>query len=66
MAFDATVIGNWGCSPRHYPAVVADVLSGNIDLKSNVETHPLSEINDVVELAMGHKLTNRAILVPNL
>ncbi|MEE8371429.1 MAG: 6-hydroxycyclohex-1-ene-1-carbonyl-CoA dehydrogenase [Sphingomonadales bacterium] len=65
MAFDASLIGNWGCSPRHYPAVVADVLSGKIELKSNVEIHPLSEINDVVGLAMEHKLANRAILVPN-
>lgn len=66
MAFDATVIGNWGCSPRHYPAVVADVLSGKVDLESNVEVHALSEINRVVELAMEHRLANRAILVPNL
>jgi len=64
MAFDAALIGNWGCSPDHYPAVVKDVLSKRINLIDNIKTHPLDEINDLVGLALAHKLERRAILVP--
>ncbi len=66
MAFDAALIGNWGCSPRHYPAVVRDTLARKINLLDNIETHPLGEINDIVALALAHKLERRAILVPSL
>ncbi|MFQ5563825.1 MAG: 6-hydroxycyclohex-1-ene-1-carbonyl-CoA dehydrogenase [Parvularculaceae bacterium] len=64
MAFDAALIGNWGCSPTHYPAVVDNVLSRKINLLDNIETHSLDEINDIVALALDHKLERRAILVP--
>ncbi len=64
MAFDATLIGNWGCSPAHYPAVVDDVLARKINLLDNIETHPLDGINNLVKLAFEHKLERRAILVP--
>lgn len=64
MAFDAALIGNWGCSPEHYPAVVDDVLTRRINLLDNIELHPLDEINDVIALAQTHKLERRAILVP--
>jgi 6-hydroxycyclohex-1-ene-1-carbonyl-CoA dehydrogenase len=66
MAFDATLRGNWGCSPKHYPAVVEHVLSGKITLLDNIETHSLDEINDLIPLAIDHKLERRAILVPTL
>ncbi|MEE8258142.1 MAG: 6-hydroxycyclohex-1-ene-1-carbonyl-CoA dehydrogenase [Sphingomonadales bacterium] len=64
MAFDASLFGNWGCSPSHYPAVVEDVLIQKINLLDNIETHPLDEINGLVKLAFEHKLERRAILVP--
>ncbi len=64
MAFDASLHGNWGCSPRHYPAVVKDVLARKINLLDNIEIHPLDEINDLVALALEHKLDRRAILIP--
>ena len=66
MAFDASLNGNWGCSPKHYPAVVKAVLEHKINLLDNIETHPLDEINDVVSLALAHELDRRAILVPTL
>jgi 6-hydroxycyclohex-1-ene-1-carbonyl-CoA dehydrogenase len=65
MAFDATLHGNWGCSPKHYPAVVEDVLSRKINLVDNIEIHPLDDINNIMTQAFAHKLERRAILIPN-
>jgi 6-hydroxycyclohex-1-ene-1-carbonyl-CoA dehydrogenase len=64
MAFDADVFGNWGCRPVHYPAVVADVLDGRIEVRRNVRQFPLSEINTVIAEAQAHRLDARAVLVP--
>lgn len=65
MAFDADMFGNWGCSPKYYPAVVDGVLDGSINLLDNIITYPLSELNAVIELANDHKLTRRAIMIPD-
>ncbi|QKK03946.1 MAG: 6-hydroxycyclohex-1-ene-1-carbonyl-CoA dehydrogenase [Pseudomonadota bacterium] len=64
MAFDATVFGNWGCSPRHYPAVVEQVLDGRIEVRANVSQFPLADINEVIDKANTHQLDARAVLVP--
>ncbi len=64
MAFDARALGNWGCPPELYPAALALVLDGKIDLADFVERHPLDDINAVFEQAHAHKLTRRAVLVP--
>ncbi|NOZ07776.1 MAG: 6-hydroxycyclohex-1-ene-1-carbonyl-CoA dehydrogenase [FCB group bacterium] len=64
MAFDATVFGNWGCRPAHYPEVVRQVLTGGINLKDNIEMRPLSSINETIELARAHKLGRRVIFQP--
>jgi len=64
MAFDAEVFGNWGCSPRHYPAVVEQVLDGRIEVRANVTQFPLTEINEVIADAQAHRLDARAVLVP--
>jgi len=65
MAFDADLFGNWGCSPKYYPPVVEGVLNGSIQLKQNIVTYPLSQLNEVVELANAHKLDRRAIMIPD-
>jgi len=65
MAFDADMFGNWGCSPKYYPAVVKGVLDGSINLLDNIVTYPLSELNKVIELSNAHKLTRRAIMIPD-
>jgi len=65
MAFDADMFGNWGCSPKYYPAVVKGVLDGSINLLDNIVTYPLSELNEVIELSNAHKLTRRAIMIPD-
>jgi 6-hydroxycyclohex-1-ene-1-carbonyl-CoA dehydrogenase len=64
MAFDGDLFGNWGCKPEYYPAVVEKVLRGNIDIKSNIEEHPLDAINEITKLAFEHKLTKRVVFIP--
>jgi 6-hydroxycyclohex-1-ene-1-carbonyl-CoA dehydrogenase len=66
MAFDADVFGNWGCRPAYYPDVIEGVLSKKINVLDNIEQYPLSEINSMVEKALSHQLTKRAILTPVL
>ena len=55
MAFDADLIGNWGCRPAYYPNVVELVLSEKIRIKENVQTFPLDSINEVLSDALAHK-----------
>jgi 6-hydroxycyclohex-1-ene-1-carbonyl-CoA dehydrogenase len=64
MAFDADVFGNWGCRPEYYPAVVEKVLGGDINIRDNIEEHPLDSINEIVPLALEHKLEKRVVFVP--
>jgi 6-hydroxycyclohex-1-ene-1-carbonyl-CoA dehydrogenase len=66
MAFDADIFGNWGCSPSYYPDVVEHVLTGKVKITENIQTYPLSSINEVIGMAFDHKLDKRAILVPDL
>jgi 6-hydroxycyclohex-1-ene-1-carbonyl-CoA dehydrogenase len=65
MAFHARALGNWGCLTELYPAALDMVLDGKIALASFIEKHPLDDINQVFAAAHEHKLTKRAILVPN-
>lgn len=64
MAFDADIFGNWGCKPEYYPEVVEEVLAGRVNVRDNVETRPLESINDVMQLAIDHKLEKRVVFVP--
>lgn len=64
MAFDATLVGNWGCDAALYPEIVKSVLEGEIKVKPFVKQFPLDEINQVIDDARAHKLTERAVLVP--
>ncbi len=65
MAFHARALGNWGCLTELYPQALDLVLDRKIALAPFVERHPLEKINDVFAAAHAHKLTRRAILVPN-
>jgi len=49
MAFDAEIIGTWGCLPEYYPIVLDMVLSKKIDIAPFVETRPMSQIASVFE-----------------
>lgn len=65
MAFDARVLGNWGCPPELYPAALALVLEGKVKIKPFVEHRPLDDINAVFEAVHAHTLKRRVVLVPD-
>ena len=65
MAFDATVQGNWGCLPEHYPAVVDLALSGAVRVAPFVEHRPLSSINQTFHDLHEGKVRQRIVLIPD-
>jgi 6-hydroxycyclohex-1-ene-1-carbonyl-CoA dehydrogenase len=65
MAFDANIIGTWGCKPELYADVVDMVAKGTLVLKPYTETRPMSHINDVFQDTLQHKLLKRSVLVPD-
>jgi 6-hydroxycyclohex-1-ene-1-carbonyl-CoA dehydrogenase len=65
MAFDAELIGTWGCPPEFYPQVLEMCLDGRIDLANFVETRPMSQIEQVFDEAHHGKLKRRVILTPD-
>ena len=64
MAFDAKLIGTWGCKPELYPEVVDLVAQDKLRVDQFVETFPLSEINKVFKNTLNHKYNKRSVLVP--
>ena len=64
MAYDATVQGNWGCLPEHYPAVVDLVLSGKVALEPFLERRPMAEIESVFADLHARRIHRRVVLVP--
>lgn len=65
MAFDAEIIGTWGCTPDKYPPVLEMCLDGRIQLGPFVETRPMSQIEQVFDEAHHGKLKRRVILTPD-
>jgi 6-hydroxycyclohex-1-ene-1-carbonyl-CoA dehydrogenase len=65
MAFDAQVIGTWGCKPELYADVLNLTAEGKLKLKPFTETFPLSQINDIFQQTLEHKLMKRSVLVPD-
>ncbi len=65
MAFDANVIGTWGCKPELYADVINLVAEGKLKLKPFTEAFPLSSINDIFQQTLEHKLIKRSVLVPD-
>ncbi len=64
MAHDATIEGNWGCLPEHYPAVVDMALAGKINLNQFVEHRSMETINETFEDVRAHRVSRRIILTP--
>lgn len=64
MAFDADIFGNWGCLPEYYPAIVGEVVAGRINVRDNIEAHPLDAINDIIPQALEHRIERRVVFVP--
>jgi 6-hydroxycyclohex-1-ene-1-carbonyl-CoA dehydrogenase len=65
MAFDAEIIGTWGCLPEYYPIVLDMVLSGKINVSEFVEMRPMSTIEEA--FAESHKTPpmRRIVLTPD-
>lgn len=64
MAFDATAIGNWGCLPEWYPAVVDLALAGRIALEPFIERRPMSTINAIFDELHHGPAKGRLVLLP--
>jgi len=66
MAFDAEIIGTWGCLPEYYPIVLDMVLSKKIDIGPFVETRPMSQIAAVFdEVHKAGSPEKRIVLTPD-
>jgi len=65
MAFDAELIGTWGCPPAAYPQVLEMCVSGKIALEPFVETRSMNQIAQVFEDAHHGKLKRRVVLTPD-
>lgn len=65
MAFDAEIIGTWGCLPKYYKDVLNMVLAGKIKVEPFVETRPMSQIEQSFKESHAGKLTKRIVLIPD-
>ncbi len=66
MAFDAEIIGTWGCLPEYYPIVLDMVLAKKIDIGPFVETRPMSQIQSVFdEVHQAGSPAKRIVLTPD-
>lgn len=65
MAFNAKMIGTWGCKPELYPEVLNLVAQEKIKINEFVQTIPMSQINEVFKNTLEHKYEKRTILIPN-
>lgn len=65
MAFDARALGNWGCAPELYPAILEKVLDGRIDVVSPTTFRPMSRIGEALEDVHARRADRRIVLVPD-
>jgi len=65
MAFDAKLIGTWGCKPELYPEVVDLIATDKLKIDSFIEIFPMSKINEVFKNTLEHKYKKRSILIPD-
>jgi 6-hydroxycyclohex-1-ene-1-carbonyl-CoA dehydrogenase len=65
MAFDADILGSWGCLPKYYPEVLKMVLEGKINIEPFVETRPMSQIKQAFDEAHATSLMKRIVLTPD-
>ncbi|MGB9920766.1 MAG: 6-hydroxycyclohex-1-ene-1-carbonyl-CoA dehydrogenase [Moorellales bacterium] len=65
MAFDAEIIGTWGCKPQYYPEVLQMVLDDRIKVEPFVELRPMSQIEQAFQDSHGGRLMKRVVLTPD-
>ncbi len=64
MAFDAKLIGTWGCRAELYPEVLDLIATDKLSISQFIETFPMSQINEVFSNTLSHKYTKRSVLIP--
>ncbi len=65
MAFDADIMGSWGCLPKYYPEVLKLVLTKKVQIEPFVEARPMSQIQQAFEEAHTGGLMKRIVLTPD-
>ena len=65
MAYDAEIIGIWGCPPKYYPDALRLCVDGGISLKPFVQVRPLSQIAKVFDEYLHGRIIGRPVLVPD-
>ncbi|HPU29162.1 MAG TPA: 6-hydroxycyclohex-1-ene-1-carbonyl-CoA dehydrogenase [Syntrophorhabdaceae bacterium] len=66
MAFDAEIIGTWGCLPEYYPIVLDMVLLKRIQIEPFVEVRPMSTIAATFEeIHKAGSPAKRVVLKPD-
>jgi 6-hydroxycyclohex-1-ene-1-carbonyl-CoA dehydrogenase len=65
MAFEADIMGSWGCLPKYYPEVLKLVLDKKIQIEPFVEIRPMSQIQQAFEEAHKGGLMKRIVLTPD-
>jgi 6-hydroxycyclohex-1-ene-1-carbonyl-CoA dehydrogenase len=65
MAFDAELIGTWGCLPEYYPSVLSMITSKKINFEEFVQTRPMSTIKESFDEAHKQSPDQRIVLVPD-
>jgi 6-hydroxycyclohex-1-ene-1-carbonyl-CoA dehydrogenase len=65
MAFDAEIIGTWGCLPKYYKNVLEMVQDGRIQIEPFLETKPMSQIQEVFEQQHAGMFDRRQVLEPD-
>ncbi len=65
MAFDANIIGTWGCKPELYSDVLLLVADDKLKIKPFTETFPMSQINEIFQKTLAHKLSKRSVMIPD-
>jgi 6-hydroxycyclohex-1-ene-1-carbonyl-CoA dehydrogenase len=65
MAFDADIIGTWGCLPEYYPIVLDMVVKNKINIDAFVQTRPMSTIVETFDEAHKESPDKRIVLTPD-
>ena len=65
MAFDADVLGTWGCLPEYYPIVLEMVLDKRVNIDAFVQTRPMSTIVETFDEAHKVSPDKRIVLTPD-
>lgn len=65
MAFDAEIIGTWGCLPEYYSDVLKMVQEKKVEIEPFIETRPMSQIQQAFEDAHKGGLDKRIVLTPD-